>query len=451
MVCIREFKAHLPPPRTIVRCCSLAAAVVLVLGLLPWKEAVLVVPAASPYVATATTIATRSVGAATLIAAPMLVLVLVRRRWLCRWLCPVGLMTECAGRLSPVSASRCKRVPPLGKGIVLLSIAAACFGFPLLLWLDPLTLFSAVVGLACDPLPTAGYVAAGVMGGLLVLSFALPGAWCRRVCPLGATQELLAIPARVFSRKRIAPAEQGNGDSQHPQEVPRRSLLAMAAGAVCAGLGARFGLVGRAQGQGRSSPVLRPPGAAPAWQFPQLCLRCGNCTRACPAGIIHVDWQSKTIADWLTPVVSIENDYCREDCCDCMQVCPSGAIVRGDLAAKREHPIGLAHVDLNRCRLALNLDCRTMCLEECPYEALVLREWSWEDGLVYPVVQVDKCPGCGACVLACSPMDAITILPHGVSPSAVVDSQPHEEKLETEDGEGDSFDDWMSDDVGSQG
>ena len=56
--------------------------------------------------------------------------------------------------------------------------------------------------------------------------------------------------------------------------------------------------------------------------------------------------------------------------------------------------------------------------------------------------------------VACSPMDAITVLPPGVSPSAVVDSQLHEEKqekLETQNGRGDSFNDWMSDDLEPQG
>jgi ferredoxin len=331
-------------------------------------------------------------------------------------------MAECAGRLSPVSASRCKPVPAFGKGIVLLSMAAACVGFPLLLWLDPLALFSAALGLGHDPPHTAGYVAGAAMGGLLVLSFALPGVWCLKLCPLGATQDLLAMPKRVISHSRVASAEQGTGGRQNPQRLPRRSVLVMGLGALCAGVGARLGLVSRARRQGRSSPVLRPPGAAPAWQFPQLCLRCGNCTRACPAGIIHADWQSKTIADWLTPVVSIEGDYCREDCCDCMQVCPSGAILRGDLEAKRQHPIGLARVDLSRCRLALNLDCPKMCVQQCPYEAIFIKPWSWEDGFVYPIVQEQKCPGCGACVLACSPMNAIAVLPLGTSPSAVGDS-----------------------------
>jgi len=188
-------------------------------------------------------------------------------------------------------------------------------------------------------------------------------------------------------------------------------VLGIAAGAVCAGVGARLGLTARASGPDRSATALRPPGAVAPWQFSQLCLRCGNCARACPAGIIHADWEPDTIAGWLAPAVSFKEDYCREDCCACMQVCPSGAIVRGNLEEKLQRPIGLAHVDLDKCLLALDQECRTMCLPACPYEAITLKEWTWEDDQRYPIIQTDQCPGCGACVPACTPMDAINIRP----------------------------------------
>jgi len=255
-----------------------------------------------------------------------------------------------------------------------------------------------------------------VLAGVLVLSFALPGIWCQRICPLGATQELLAIPAQRWPRRHAAPSPHVEEGSQSTPRFARRSVLTLAAGTVWAGLGARLGSIARARGEGLASPVLRPPGAAPPWQFAQLCLRCGNCARACPAGILRADWHPESVAGWLAPVVAIEEDYCREDCCACMQVCPSGAIVRANLEAKRDHPIGLAHVDLDRCLLAQDRECRTMCVEACPYQAIVLHEWTWEDDRRYPIIRPEMCPGCGACVLACSPMDAITVLPPGAPP-----------------------------------
>ena len=271
-----------------------------------------------------------------------------------------------------------------------------------------------------------------------------------KVCPLGATQELLAVPGRVLcgKRGRSTAAINAKEPAIETAPMPRRAVLTMAAGTVCAGLGAWLGVAGRVRGEGRKPSALRPPCAVPPQLFGQLCIRCGNCARACPAGIIHARWESDSIGDWLTPEVSIEDDYCREDCNACMQVCPSGAIRRGDLERKEREPIGLAHVDLDRCLLALNRECRTMCLESCPYQAIYLHKWTWEDDRRYPIVEAGKCPGCGACKLACRPMDAIRILPPGVEPSDVgalgqghgeADGEP------AENGRSDGTDEWMAD------
>ena len=427
----------------IVRCCAFAAAVVLLIPLVPWTSAAVVVPALSPFVSIVGGLGARSLGLVTLIGLPVLIAVLVWRRWFCRWLCPVGLLTESVGRISPFSGARCRRVPTVGRGLVFLSLFSAAVGYPLFLWLDPLAIFGGLFGLWHDPSGPAGWVAAGALAGVMVLSAVLPGAWCLKVCPLGATQELLLVPLRLLSggRGKLTAAIRAEEGALETAPLPRRSVLAIAAPAACAGLGAWLGVAGRARAERRKSSLLRPPGAVRPRLFGQLCIRCGNCARACPAGIIHARWESDPIGDWLTPQVSIEDDYCREDCNACMQVCPSGAIRRGDLELKEREPIGLAHVDLDRCLLALNQECRTMCQKSCPYQAIQLHKWTWEDARGYPIVQADKCPGCGACKLACTPMDAIKILPPGVGPSdlAAPDVKP------AQNGPADGTDDWMAD------
>ncbi len=130
---------------------------------------------------------------------------------------------------------------------------------------------------------------------------------------------------------------------------------------------------------------------------------------------MRLDWDSETIAGWLTPVLSFRHDYCREDCNACMQVCPSGAIPIRSLAEKIHAPIGIARLDMHRCTPALWGQCETECVEACPFDALHLRTPTPEDSREYPIIDDAKCPGCGACVLACSPMDALTIRPHGAA------------------------------------
>ena len=390
--------------RTYVRCGAFAAAVLLLLPLSPWPWTTMAVPALSPFVAIATVVATRSAGASAIIGLPIVLAVLLRRRWFCRWLCPVGLLSEYAGRLSGVSPRRCRRVPSIGKAVVLLSIAASCVGYPLLLWLDPLAIFSGLFGLGHTMAGSAALVSAGVFAVLIALSAVAPGVWCLKLCPLGATQDLLSVPGKMlFSRKKVS---QDVGS----RALPRRAVLGMG---VWAGLGAALGWAGRTRGTGRGASVLRPPGAVAGWQFPQLCLRCGNCVRACPAEIIRPDWKPDAVGGLLAPMVVFETDYCREDCTDCMRVCPSGAIVQGGIEEKRGVRIGRAQVDMDRCLLALDRECREMCMKSCPYEAIRLHQWRWEDDRRYPIIDNAKCPGCGACVLACTPMDAITVLPPG--------------------------------------
>ncbi len=397
--------------RMVVRCAAFAVAMVLLLARLPWPWATLVVPGASPFVGMATSLATRSLGLTALVCLPALALALFRRRWFCRWACPMGLMTECVGRISPASPTRCKPVPRLGVWLVLLSFSAAAVGYPLFLWLDPLAIFNGAVGLASDHSAIAAQAAAGMLTGILVLSVALPGVWCLKLCPLGATQELLAAPAVLLRRKETGSDALLASDELIAEPMNRRSLLTAAVGAACAVAGVPLGLAARARGEQEDTVVLRPPGAAAEWQFGQLCVRCGNCVRACPSQIITTRWSWNSWSDCLTPEVVFDADYCREDCTACMQVCPSGALRQRPRGNGEKPSIGLAHVLMDRCLLALGSECRTMCLESCPYEAITLHEWTWEDDRRYPIVVSENCPGCGACQVACTPMDAIVVRP----------------------------------------
>lgn len=399
--------------RTVVRCAAFVTTVGLLVSWLPWPSATWVVPGISPFVGIAAALATRSLGPATLLCLPVLVLTVVRRRWFCRWACPVGLMSECAGRVSPISPARCKPVPRLGVWLALLSVSAAAVGYPMFLWLDPLAIFSGTVGLVADGFAVAAQAAALVLAAILVLSFALPGTWCLKLCPLGATQDLVGSP-RLWLRPQAAPEDAPDHNDQLLAEpMSRRSLLTTAIGATCAVAGIPLGLAARARGEEHEARVLRPPGAAAEWQFGQLCLRCGNCVRSCPSEIITTRWHSDSWSNWLVPEVTFDSDYCREDCNACMEACPSGALTKSSRKTGDKPAMGLAHVLMDSCLLAQGRECRTMCLDACPYEAITLHKWTWEDDRRYPIVAAEKCPGCGACQVACTPMNAIVVRPGG--------------------------------------
>ena len=385
--------------RLLVRCCAFAAAVILVLPGLPWPWASMVVPALSPYVMLGSAIVARSVGVATLVGLPVLLIVLVRPRWFCRYACPVGLVAEQVGRLNPWGKRICRKLPPAGRWIALVTLGGAVFGYPLVLWLDPLAMFSGLFTLWHEPLSPAGQVSAAALGVVLAVSLLVPGSWCMRICPLGATQELLALPGRILFRGRAKKSRPDEPPGSPRGQLARRSLLSAGMGAVCVGLGARLATGDWIRLPGTGPRPIRPPGAVDEGRFTGLCIRCGSCLRACPAGIIRTDPGEHAVAGFLTPLIRFQTDYCREDCHRCTQVCPSGAIAKLSLEEKNRTPIGLAKVDMDLCLLADDREC-DICVRECPFKAVKV-EWSEETYTATPRVDPKKCPGCGACEIAC--------------------------------------------------
>ncbi|HUT34438.1 MAG TPA: 4Fe-4S dicluster domain-containing protein [Planctomycetota bacterium] len=370
---------------------ALAAAVALLVPLVPWPSASVVVPSLSPFVAASGALAARAVSTAALIALPVLVMAILRGRWFCRWLCPVGLLAEQAGRVGLGRASWTARVPRVGRGIVLLTLGGACLGYPLLLWLDPLAFFSGAFGVLHKPLAVGGTASAALLGGVIALGLILPGAWCGRLCPLGATQELLAAWKGLFRRPEL-PGEGG-------RPVVRRAWLRLAPGALLAAAGAGLALLVRRVALGRSDPPIRPPGALDEGRFAGVCVRCGNCLRACPTRILRPDLAPGHPEGWLAPVVVFEDDYCREDCTACSQVCPSGAIAHLSPKAKRRVAMGMARVELEFCFLSNDHECQ-ICRRHCPFDAIA---YAWDEAAYSrtPVVDADRCTGCGACEVAC--------------------------------------------------
>ena len=374
--------------RFLARCCALAAAVVLVAPILPWRWTAMVLPNVSPYLTLCSAIAARSFGIVSLVGLPVLVIAALRGRWFCRWACPVGLITEQAGRLFPVGKPWAARLPPLGQWIALITLAGACLGYPLLVWLDPLALFAGFSSLWTRSLTAAAVLAGIGLPAVVLLSFLVPNAWCLRICPLGAAQDLLAMPRRVLGRAQPLPDEPP-GRSLRP--VARRTVLGVALGAVWA-----WATLETARG---SSRPIRPPGSADEERFTGLCVRCGNCVRVCPTKILHPDLGEHGIAGFLAPLVRFEENYCLEDCCRCGEVCPSGAIARLTLDAKRTAVLGRPKLDLSLCLLADNREC-TACVNLCPYRAIQI-VFSEEEYKSFPQVDPAKCPGCGACQVAC--------------------------------------------------
>lgn len=164
---------------------------------------------------------------------------------------------------------------------------------------------------------------------------------------------------------------------------------------------------------------VRPPGASEDSML-NTCIRCGECYKVCPTGAIQPVLSANGMEKVGTPGLSLRHGYCDYSCHACGLVCPTGAITRLELSEKRQKVIGTAGIDEERCiPYKEGRDC-IVCEEMCPVsdKAIILEEKEvlTSDGprmVRRPKVVKDKCIGCGICEYQC-PLQgsaAITVRP----------------------------------------
>jgi ferredoxin-type protein NapF len=369
----------------------LACLVLAATALWTWWPAL--VPGLSPFVAVTSILSTRALHATAWLGLAAGVVMLWRPRWFCRWVCPLGLCADGASHAGRKLGRRSARPIPLGQWIVWLTLGGAFVGYPALLWLDPLALFAGLFRLTG---PHAWYGLVPV-AAVLVASALWPHLWCASACPLGASQDLLSqATLRLRRRQPRTDSARWNGP------LARRAVLGIGVG-VATATAARLT-------RASASRALRPPGAIDEPEFLGVCVRCGNCIRACPTRIIEPALGGHGLTSLLTPVLRFESGYCREDCTRCTAVCPSGALARVPIQEKPDVRIGLPRVDMNVCLLGEEREC-SECKRWCPYEAIQY-VFSEAEYTLIPRIDREKCNGCGACEAYCptQPKKAITVV-----------------------------------------
>jgi len=371
-------------------CC--AAAVLLLWPPAFWKGASKFVVQISPFAAICNAIALRSINFGLGAGLVLAVIAIFLRRWFCKYACPVGLLLDGVSRIGLKKSAWWVRCPCLGRYFAIVTVAGSVVGYPLLLWMDPLAVFSSSFAIRTAFNALSAVLAVLGLSILIALSFTSGSVWCARLCPLGGTMDLLAaLKARFETSRKDAPSQKPRGA---PAVEGRRGFILTAAGLVLALLARRLGAARR------ENAPLRPPGATAESIFGGLCLRCGNCVRSCPSKIIHADIGQAGAAGLLAPIIRYEKTYCLEDCTACTRVCPSGAIQALELVEKQRYGIGEALMDGSLCVLALGQRDCDACVRACPFDAVRIH-WDEEQYIAYPIVDRKKCNGCGACEVAC--------------------------------------------------
>lgn len=118
----------------------------------------------------------------------------------------------------------------------------------------------------------------------------------------------------------------------------------------------------------------------------------------------------------MQPEISYERGYCRPECNDCSQVCPTGAIHPITAADKSSTQIGHAvWIKANCVSLTDGVKCDN-CTRHCPTGAIqmIVAEPEKEASPQIPAINTERCIGCGACENLCParPFSAIYVEGH---------------------------------------
>lgn len=164
----------------------------------------------------------------------------------------------------------------------------------------------------------------------------------------------------------------------------------------------------------RATPIV-PPGAWSARNFANHCTACQLCVSACPNNVLR---PSTELAKLMQPEMSYERGYCRPECTRCSDVCPAGAIRPITIEEKSSTRIGHAvWVRKNCIPLTDGVECGN-CARHCPSGAILMIPSDSDDvnSVKTPVINAERCIGCGACENLCParPFSAIYVEGHSM-------------------------------------
>lgn len=142
-----------------------------------------------------------------------------------------------------------------------------------------------------------------------------------------------------------------------------------------------------------------PPGAISLRNMDKYCVGCQLCISVCPNDVLR---PSSDIGSLMHPVMSYERGYCRPECTKCAEVCPTRAIRGIDAAEKSAIQIGHAVWIKENCLAASEGVRCDNCHAHCPTGAIsMVVNPENADAPKIPVVNIERCIGCGACEYLC--------------------------------------------------
>lgn len=243
---------------------------------------------------------------------------------------------------------------------------------------------------------------------------------CLGNCKQGAITYRLSFPV-----KKSAPAKSADADLSR-RAFLAGSLLAVGTAAVKAEETKVDG--GLAEIIDKKIPErqtrITPPGSESARHMYSHCTACQLCVTNCPNNVLR---PSTDLKHFMQPESSYEKGYCRPECTTCGDVCPVGAISPLTVEEKASTQVGHAVWVRDNCVVLTDEVTCGNCARHCPTGAIQMvpldgegpapRDRRQEDRRrKIPVIDEERCIGCGACENLCParPFSAIYVEGHQV-------------------------------------
>ena len=398
----------------------------------------------------------------------LVVLTLLVGRAYCSVICPLGVMQDVISRISGLRKKKKSRFSYSGEkkwlryGILVIFVVALVAGLtPLAALLAPYSSYGRMVSSVVSPsLSPVAIVAAVSFVVVAIMSWLGGRTYCNTICPVGTVLGFFSRFAlfrpvintsKCNSCKRCAKKCKASCiDAKNHRidysrcvacmdciknckhgaltlryalentDSSRRSFLTLSATLAATSLvKAQDKKVdgGLAAIEDKKKPEratrLVPPGAKSLRHFSQHCTACQLCVSECPNNVLHPSTNLDTL---MQPEMSYEDGYCRPECTRCSEVCPAGAIRPITVAEKSSTRIGHAvWIKKNCLPVADGVECGN-CARHCPSGAIFMVHIDANDdeSPKIPVIDTERCIGCGACENLCParPFSAIYVEGH---------------------------------------
>jgi ferredoxin len=156
-------------------------------------------------------------------------------------------------------------------------------------------------------------------------------------------------------------------------QLERRQVLATGAVALVAAPALNL-----SAGEPRSvKKLIRPPMSREEHDFLSSCIRCAECMKACPTGILKAAGLEHGLRALWSPVMVANEGYCMEGCNACSQACPTDAIMKYPIEQKYAYKAGTAVFNSSNCISYTEGKYCSECVRVCPTDAIAIKK-GWE-------------------------------------------------------------------------